>query len=126
MARLPAFLAAHAARAPLPPMPTYSANVRKAVAVLDGLARPTGPKVSRFARNLAGDASVVTVDRWAARAAGAPESGGARWYITIESAYRAAAREARLSPAQFQAVLWVALRDGVIPWGPVRKTYTNF
>jgi len=115
--RLPAFLRAHRDGAELPPMPTYSRNVRAARAILDGHGAPSGPKVSRFARNLAGDDSCVTVDRWAARAAGMPESGGARWYRAIEGAYLAGARTVALRPSTFQAVLWVALRDGVIPWG---------
>lgn len=121
VARLPAFLRAWRDGAPLPSMPTYGANVRRAALALAGLARPTGPKVSRFARNLAGDPSCVTVDRWAARAAGLPEHGGARWYATIELAYTEAARGAGLAPSAFQAVLWIAIRDGVIPWGPVRS-----
>jgi hypothetical protein len=119
VARLPAFLAAARDGRALPSMPTYSRNVRRAALAVHGLAVPSGPKVSRFARNLAGDPDVVTVDRWAARGAGLPEHGGARWYRSIEDGYRAAALAVGETPAQFQAILWVALRDGVIPWGPL-------
>lgn len=115
VARLSSFLRAWRDGLALPSMPTYGANVRRAAAALAGLALPSGPKVSRFARNLAGDPSCVTVDRWAARAAGLPDHGGAPWYRAIERAYTAAARAVGLAPSQFQAVLWVAVRDGTIP-----------
>lgn len=122
MDRLPAFLAAYAALGPdgePPRFPGYRGNVRRAWRVLAGLGEPRGPKVSRFARNLAGDESPVTVDRWAARAAGLPESGGVAWYRRIEEAYRAAARECALAPSAFQAILWIAIRENLLARAPV-------
>ena len=117
VSRLLAFYRAVQEGAPPPKMPTYGRNVRAAVAILRGRGAPSGPKVSRFARNLRGDPGCVTVDRWAARAAGLPESGGARWYRSIEEAYRSAASVAGIPPSTFQAILWVALRDGILPYG---------
>ncbi len=113
--RLPAFARAARDRAPMPSFPGYGRNVRKAFRMLQGSGeRPTGPKVSRFARNLAGDPSCVTVDRWAARAAGLPDHGGAPWYRAIEEGYRLAARAAGLPPSTLQAGLWIAIRDGIL------------
>lgn len=69
----------------------------------DPLTLLTGPKVSRFYRNITGDHSVVTVDVWAARVAegrnvkGSPR--GAR-YDAIERAYQNAARARRDDPAR--------------------------
>lgn len=126
--RLPAFLRAFRAAAELgaerttlpPSFPGYGRNVRKAWRVLAGDAQPTGPKVSRFALNLAGDDSPVTVDRWAARACGLPDSGPRSWYLRVEGAYRDAAARLRLPPSRVQAILWVAVRDGIVRWGPVQ------
>lgn len=124
--RLPDFLRAfvQAARAGRqddvepPRFPGYRRNVVKAWRILGGLqAKPRGPKVSRFARNLAGDDSPVTVDRWAARAAGLPESGGRAWYRDLERAYLDAAAVLGMAPSRVQAVLWVAVRDRLVPWG---------
>lgn len=126
--RLPAFLRAFRLAAVLgiqdtariPRFPGYRSNVLKAWRILAGDHGPRGPKVSRFALNLAGDESPVTVDRWAARAAGLPELGGTAWYRRIEEAYRSAARALRLPPSRLQAVLWVAVRERIVLWGPVR------
>jgi hypothetical protein len=122
MARLPAFCAARSAGLPCPRFPGYGRNVRRAWDILGGVGAPSGPKVSRFARNLAGDETPVTVDRWAARAAGLPESGGRAWYRELEEAYRAAAETVGLPPSRFQAVVWLAVRDRVIPWGLKPRT----
>lgn len=128
MRRFPTFLAAFAGaavageqdRATPPRFPGYRVNVIKAWRILAGLRGPTGPKVSRFALNLAGDDSPVTVDRWAARAAGLPESGGRAWYRTVEEAYRELARHVGIPPSRVQAILWVAVRDGIVRWGPIQ------
>lgn len=124
--RLPAFLLAFRRAAELgeerstrpPRFPGYGSNVVKAWRVLAGDREPTGPKVSRFARNLRGDETPVTVDRWAARAAGLPDGGGRAWYRRIETAYRELARHVGLPPSRVQAILWVAVRSGVVRWGP--------
>lgn len=127
MDRLPAFLRAfrQAADAGLqdrvdpPRFPGYRSNVLKAWRILAGDHGPRGPKVSRFALNLAGDDSPVTVDRWAARAAGLPDGGGRAWYRQVEAAYRQVAARIGRPPSLVQAALWVAVRDRIVSWGPV-------
>jgi hypothetical protein len=74
----------------------------------------TSDKLRNFMRNLAGDYSAVTVDRWMTRAAG-DESGdqpsGER-YAHIAQAIREAAEDLGENPAAMQAILWVAVRGG--------------
>jgi hypothetical protein len=73
-----------------------------------------GPKVNAFARNIAGDMHEVTIDMWAfAAACGDLEAKylarkGA--YQTVVSAYRKAADIFGVTPAQMQAIVWVAIR----------------
>ena len=103
-----------------PTMPGYRANVVRAWRALSGDYVPTArgaPKVSRFALNLSGRADVVTLDRWALRVAGLPETLGIRQYRAAEMAYRAAATTAGVDPSRFQAVLWEAVREGTLAWG---------
>jgi hypothetical protein len=73
-----------------------------------------GPKVNAFARNLSGDDNAVTIDMWAVRAAcgDIPDNILTRRgvYETIAEAYRIAARKFGITPAQMQAVIWVAIR----------------
>ena len=72
-----------------------------------------GPKTSSFAKNLLGRYETVTVDVWAYRAAcpsGNVEKMGVREYRVIEAAYRATAKHFGVSPAQFQAAVWVIIR----------------
>lgn len=74
-----------------------------------------GPKVTPFARNLAGDLDPVTVDVWATRAALGRSVDLARCgcdHAAIGDAYRDAARVAGIAPAQMQAVTWVVVRRG--------------
>lgn len=81
------------------------ANGEKPTAVL------TSNKIGRFYRNMTGNHEVVTVDRWAARAAGAEHMLGRKGgYEAIEAAYIDAAHEVGLPPAMCQAVVWVAIR----------------
>jgi hypothetical protein len=79
----------------------------------DPLAVLRGPKQRAFYRNIMGDADGVTVDVWATRAAtrGAlnhPRNAGE--YATIAAAYRRAARAVGVTPRDFQAAAWVAVR----------------
>lgn len=78
-----------------------------------------GPKTRRFARNLLGDRSVVTVDVWAARIAFGstvdnPESVLARAgvYDAVEHAYILAGRRLGVDPVTVQATTWVVIRNG--------------
>ena len=90
----------------------YFANVLKAWRYLDGdRSALRGPKVEAFAANLRGDLTYVTVDVWATRAAVRRDLPG-RDRSAIVHGYRLAARRADMSPAEFQAVVWVHVRGG--------------
>lgn len=85
-----------------------------ATAVDGNVARVSGPKVSAFNANLNGDFQRVTIDVWAARAAGVPESqmdhlDGKR-YRALEAAYKAVAASLFFAPAELQAIVWIVQR----------------
>lgn len=91
-------------------------NVRKAWAILEG-AHPLdvlgGPKVRSFYANIAGDWGPVTVDRWAILAVDPEYTGGTptpAQYARYAEAYTRAAALVGLTPAQFQAIIWVHVR----------------
>lgn len=100
-------------------MPNHEAN---AVRVVCG--EPlSGPKVSAFFRNLTekseNDSGAVTVDTWMLRAfglrsmrakdeSGAPTAGE---YAAIEKKVQELAREAKVLPRQFQAAVWVGIKN---------------
>lgn len=78
-----------------------------------------GPKTRRFARNLLGDRTVVTVDVWAARVAFGdrvvdPERvlSRAGVYDAIEHAYVVAAARLGVDPVTVQATTWIVARNG--------------
>ena len=78
-----------------------------------------GPKTRRFARNLLGDRTVVTVDVWAARVAfgdriADPESALSRVgvYDAVEYCYQVAARRLGVDPVTVQATTWIVARNG--------------
>lgn len=90
-------------------------NVEMAVSVLEGarLAAVTkGPKIQAFAKNLAGDTEVVTVDVHAAYAVGVDEGTLSRvgCYDAVAEAYRAAAVARGIEPSEMQAVVWLGAR----------------
>lgn len=90
----------------------YGANVRKAFTYLSGdRSVLRGPKVTAFAANLRGDLDFVTIDIWATRAAIRADLPG-RNRKAIDRAYRIAAKRAGISPAEFQAIIWVHVRGG--------------
>lgn len=82
----------------------------------------SGPKVSRFFRNMLGDLSLVTVDIWALRVLLADVTlgdteykshlGTATRYSLAERAYQHAAELVGEAPAIVQAVTWVVIREG--------------
>ena len=72
-----------------------------------------GPKVRAFYRNIVGDAHAVTVDVWAARAAGVDPPGTRAQYAEIEAMYATAARRVGEAPRDFQAIVWCQLRGKV-------------
>jgi len=101
---------------------TYS-NVAKAKAILGGghpleVMSDRAQKTRNFFLNLYNPdhPTAVTVDTWAARAyfldAKYGKSVRDRTYQVIAQAYREASREVGLLPSEFQAIVWVAVRDG--------------
>ena len=82
----------------------------------------SGPKVCAFYANLCGDLERVTIDVWAARVCGITDEKlfthlDRMRYVSIETAYRNAARKVSLRPAQLQAICWIVERghgDGTV------------
>jgi hypothetical protein len=91
-------------------------NVDKAWSIAnDGdVSRVSGPKVSAFYANLTGDFTRVTIDVWAARAAGVPDSQmdhlDRNRYKLLERAYQRIAAELGFLPAELQAIVWIVVR----------------
>lgn len=75
----------------------------------------SGPKVEPFYRAIMGDLDAVVLDRWALVAAGhtpgqrAPDDGPTR--RLFEEAYRRAAKIVGMAARDFQAVIWIAVRE---------------
>lgn len=89
------------------------ARATVALTHVDPLSTLKGPKTRSFGLNLLGRYETVTVDIWAYRAAcpsGDIEKMGIREYRAIESAYIATSKHYDISPAQFQAIVWCAIR----------------
>lgn len=87
----------------------------KAIAIRDGSApldALRGPKERSFFLNLSrpGATDAVTVDRWAARAAGAKVNLTPRSYERVADQYRRAAKRLKLSPDALQAAVWAQVR----------------
>lgn len=93
------------------------ANVRKAEAILRDRAISimpyfkSAPKVASFQQNLQGNMEYVTVDTHAAQAALNDPTVRVKliWkaYVRFAEAYAANAAEVGISPAAYQAILWV-------------------
>jgi hypothetical protein len=94
---------------------TWAAMRAKCRAILADAANPgqyaTGPKISSFYKNLAGDQDTVTVDRHAISACFNQmiNEVGSK-YTYVAECYRVAAAMVGLTPAQTQAVAWLAWR----------------
>lgn len=81
---------------------------------MDPLDVLNGPKERAFYRNIVGDTEAVTVDVWITRAATRgtyDRPRGARNYADIAAGLRRAARAAGVNPRDFQAAVWVAVRQ---------------
>lgn len=96
----------------------FSAQQHKAVDCLtDGMGPLDilrGPKERAFYRNIIGDTDAVTVDVWVARAAtrGTRDKPAShRDYADMAAGLRRAARAAGVTPRDFQAAVWVAIRQ---------------
>jgi hypothetical protein len=90
-----------------------SRSKRAADAVMaGGVDTLRGRKTNAFAHNLAGDYSRVTIDMWMAIAAGLDPNKGisASDYATISGIVTRLAHRNNLTPAQVQAIIWVAQR----------------
>jgi hypothetical protein len=72
-----------------------------------------GPKVSAFYRAIMGDDDTLVIDRWAAFAAGfgRQRPPTRRQAATIEAAYRQAAASVGESVRDFQAIVWIVVRE---------------
>lgn len=82
---------------------------------VDPLAGVGGPKVTAFYRAILGDEDAVVLDRWALRAVGHHrDSCTAKQYAEYAARFRRAAASEGESPAHFQAITWVVLRDGAV------------
>lgn len=98
-----------------PPVAGVRKNVERGwyIAQTGDVSVVSGPKVSSFYANLCGDFQRVTLDTWAARAAGVPAScthiDRAR-YQRLQRSYQRVAAEYGHAPAVFQAIVWVAVR----------------
>ncbi len=70
----------------------------------------SGPKVTNFAQNIAGDTQAVTVDTHAIQAAMSDPLVTiclkAASYQLFAQAYQAAARQVGIAPCDFQAIIW--------------------
>ena len=98
------------------PAVSMGANRSKAWSIANG-ADPesvvSGPKVTAFWANLRGDDTYVTVDVWAARAAGVDKDGAKlnrSEMAELQAAYRQAAERRGIPVAHLQAVVWVHVR----------------
>ena len=83
-----------------------------------------GPKVTAFYRAILGDSDSLTIDRWAAYAAGWSRSRtlSSKDHREIGDAYREAARVTGESLRDFQAIVWIQTRETTADAnGTVRK-----
>lgn len=91
-------------------------NVDKAWDIAQGgtLETVSGPKVSAFYANLCGNLERVTIDTWAARAAGLDDKHHNHLdrmrYAHLEKAYQTVAHELEFRPAELQAICWIVVR----------------
>lgn len=82
-------------------------------AALDGRHEAVGGlKVRHFARAILGDTSAVVLDRWALRAVGHhADSCTPNQYARYAAVYTEAAEAVGETPRDFQAIVWIVLRE---------------
>jgi len=88
------------------------ATARRALTLADPAEVFRGPKTRAFHANLSGDESAVTLDIWMCRAMGVTPATLARVgvYEALADIVRNLAARYDVTPAQFQAVVWVQIR----------------
>lgn len=87
----------------------YRPILAGAVPPADGVG---GPKVTAFYRAIMGDADAIVLDRWALRAVGHPrDTATPRQYERLAAVYADIAAQVGEHPRDFQAIVWIVLRD---------------
>lgn len=97
-------------------MPAHAINVIRTLQGKD----ISGLKVNAFYQNLSGNYHVVTVDMWILLAYGFKKSLTELQYQRLSDKIKAEAYECGLLPAQYQALIWTAIRR------ESGKNYTSF
>jgi hypothetical protein len=82
-------------------------------AVLQPIASLNGPKVVPFAKAILGR-DVLVLDTWALKACGLPETPSAAQRREAHAAYVSAAKKCRQSLRDFQAIVWIAVREQAV------------
>jgi hypothetical protein len=82
-------------------------------AVLSPIASINGPKVVPFAKAILGKDALV-LDTWALAALGLPDKPTREEFRQAHAAYVAAAKRCKQSLRDFQAIIWIAMRDGAV------------
>jgi hypothetical protein len=106
------------------PVGFRTAILESAAAMADptnALSYPNGPKISPFARCIAGDLDAVATDRWAQRAVFGMDDAVCERLIarkgvrdTLIDAYRKVAADVGIAPAELQAIVWVQIRGSAL------------
>ena len=94
-------------------VPTMRSHIEAADRVMtSGLSGLRGPKVSAFARAIAGDASAVVIDTWMIQAAGLPSTTtlSPKQYDLFARAITTIANRNGVEPRILQAAIWVHVR----------------
>lgn len=103
----------HEVLAGLMPRGLFKANARKAMAIRNG-AEPLdvikGPKTRAFYRAIMGDPDAVVIDVWMLRVLKFTRKLTTKAYDLLADIIRQAAKGVGMTPASFQAVVWVAVR----------------
>lgn len=87
----------------------YAPIIAGAVKPLDGVG---GDKVTAFYRAIVGDREAVVLDRWALRAVGhTRDTATPKQYREYAALYADIARSVGEHPRDFQAIVWIVLRD---------------
>jgi hypothetical protein len=93
-------------------VPALGNNIKMANAVMEkGIQGLKGRKTNSFAKNIAGNMSVVTIDVWMIRAAGYDRlDANKTMYDTMENVIIELAEIYNVEPAQLQALIWIEIR----------------